>query len=142
VALVIVLPILTRRRVQCGLFCPFGAMQSFLNKINIFDVRIDREKCTDCGRCIRACPTFSLDEDSVKNGQTRITCTKCGQCVDSCPKGAISFHIKGTRAAVRPNLARMLFIYPAFLFGATMSMGTMMYALWRVLKLVTTGSLF
>ncbi len=140
--LVVVLPILTRRRIQCGLFCPFGAMQSFLNKINVFEVRIDRNKCVDCGRCIRTCPTFSLDEESVQQGRTRITCTKCGQCVDSCPKSAISFHIKGTRVGVRPGLARMLFIYPAFLFGATLGMGMMAFALWRILKLLTTGSVF
>jgi ferredoxin-type protein NapH len=48
-ALVIVLPILTRRRIQCGLFCPFASFQSFTNKTNVFDVRIDRENARSVG---------------------------------------------------------------------------------------------
>ena len=57
VSLVLVLPVLTRKRTQCGLFCPFGAMQSLTNKVNIFDVRIDPEKCTQCGLCWANCVT-------------------------------------------------------------------------------------
>ena len=48
VGLVVVLPLLTKKRVQCALFCPLGALQSFWNKINIFEVRIDREMCGEC----------------------------------------------------------------------------------------------
>ncbi len=139
--LVILLPVLTKRRTQCGLFCPFGAMQSLTNKVNVFDVRIDTEKCASCGLCIRQCPTFSIDEDSLKQGRTRITCTKCGQCVDACPKKAIAFHIRGTGAGVRPNLARMLFLYPAFLVFTAMGGGMIAFTIWHLLRLVVTGSI-
>jgi len=118
---VIVLPILTKRRVQCGLFCPFGAMQSLINKLNIFEVRIDTQKCVECERCVKACPTFSLDEGSLDSGKPLLTCTKCGQCVDVCPKQAISYHIKGTPLGVRLNAARLLFLYPAFLLMVAMT---------------------
>ncbi len=141
VGLVIVLPLLTKRRTQCGLFCPFGAMQSFTNKLNVFAVRIDREKCLDCGRCIRECPTFSLDEQSVKAGRARLTCAKCGRCVDVCPRDAVSYHLKGTRLGASPALARLLFLYPAFLLLATIG-GSMIYgAIWRILRLIATGSM-
>ena len=40
-----------------------------------------------------------------------------------------------------PLLARMLFLYPAFLFLMTFSSGTIILAVWRVLSLITTGSL-
>ena len=86
--LVVVLPVLTKRRTQCGLFCPMGAFQSLTNAANVFDVRIDPDKCVRCGKCERACPTFSMSEESIKQGKTRITCTKCGRCIDECPKGA------------------------------------------------------
>lgn len=139
--LVVILPLLTKRRTQCGLFCPFGAMQSLTNKINVFDVRIDTAKCTQCGLCVKNCPTFSLSAESVKQGQTLITCTKCGQCMDACPKKAIAFHIKGTRPGLSPNAARILFLYPAFLVFAAMGGGMIATSLWRILKLITTGSL-
>jgi NAD-dependent dihydropyrimidine dehydrogenase PreA subunit len=141
IGLVIVLPILTKRRIQCGLFCPLGALQSFINKVNIFEVRIDPEKCTQCKRCIRACPTFSLDESSLESGKTLITCTRCGQCVDLCPKEAISYHIKGTPIGIRPNAARVLFLYPALILLSTIGGGMIAGGLWRILKLITTGSM-
>jgi len=139
--LVVVLPILTKRRTQCGLFCPMGAFQSFTNKLNIFDVRIDPDKCVRCGKCEKVCPTFSMDEGSIRRGKTRLTCTKCGRCIDECPKGAISYHVKGTPAGARPRLARLLFVYPAFLFLAIMGSGMIQGAVYRVLLLATTGRL-
>ncbi len=141
IGLVIVLPLLSRRRIQCGLFCPFGAMQSFLNKINIFEVRIDPEKCTECQRCLRTCPTFSMEEESLKSGKPSITCTKCAACIDACPKGAVAYHVKGTRVGIRPNVARGLFLYPAMILMSFLGAGIFTTGLFRVLKLVVTGSM-
>ncbi|UCD53405.1 MAG: 4Fe-4S binding protein [Phycisphaerales bacterium] len=138
--LVIVMPILTKRRTQCGLFCPMGAFQSFTNKVNIFDVRVAADKCVQCGRCVETCPTFCIDAESIKKGRTRITCTKCGGCIDECPKDAISYHIKGTRVGVKPQTARMMFVYPAFLFLSIMGSGMMAGAAYRMLLLITTGN--
>ncbi|MGA2263977.1 MAG: 4Fe-4S binding protein [Acidobacteriota bacterium] len=121
--LVVVLPVLTRRRIQCGLFCPFASFQSFFNKLNIFDIRIDRDKCTDCNHCVNTCPTFSIDKPSVARGSALLSCTKCGHCVDACPKKAVSFHIKGTRAGLATNTARLLFLYPAYIFAAAIGGG-------------------
>jgi ferredoxin len=110
VGLVIVLPLLTKRRTQCGLFCPMGAFQSLTNKLNIFDVRIDPNKCVQCGRCI-----------------------------DACPKGAMSYHIKGTPVGVQSQVARMMFVYPAYLLLAILGSGMIIQATHRLLLLVTTG---
>jgi ferredoxin-type protein NapH len=139
--LVVVLPILTKRRTQCGLFCPLGAMQSLSNAANVFDVRIDTERCTLCGLCIRLCPTFSIDAASLRKGRTLLTCTKCGQCVDACPRQAIAFHIRGTGAGIRPNLARVLFLYPAFLVFTLMGGGMIAFAIGHLLRYLFTGSL-
>jgi polyferredoxin len=141
IGLVIVLPLLTKRRIQCGLFCPFGAMQSFTNKLNIFGVRIDAAKCAQCKRCIRECPTFSLDESSLESGKPLMSCTKCGQCIDVCPKQAVSYHIKGTPLGVKPQVARVMFLFPATLLMASLGGGLIAGGLWRILKLVTTGSM-
>jgi ferredoxin-type protein NapH len=141
VALVVVLPFLTRRRTQCGLFCPMGAFQGLFNKLNVFEIKIDREKCSDCAHCTRTCPTFSIDKASLARGGTRITCSKCGKCVDDCPKGAAGFHVKGTPFVLGARKARLLFLYPAFLFLITFNGGLMQDALRRLMRLATTGSL-
>ncbi len=137
--LVVVLPLLSRRRTQCGLFCPMGAFQGFFNKLNVFDVRIDADRCSDCNHCLRTCPTFSMDAASVAAGGTRLSCSKCGKCVDDCPKGAATFHIKGTRVRPRDLKARFLFLYPAFLFLVVFGGSMIQDGMQRLFLLATTG---
>jgi NAD-dependent dihydropyrimidine dehydrogenase PreA subunit len=139
--LVVVLPILTRRRTQCGLFCPMGAFQGFTNKLNPFEIRIDRAVCKDCGKCVRECPTFSLDDAAVSLGGTKLSCMKCGKCVDGCPTGAVHYHVKGTAVPASPSRARMLFIYPAFLFLAVFGGSMIQDGLYRLLLLLTRGTM-
>jgi ferredoxin-type protein NapH len=139
--LVVVLPLLTRRRTQCSFFCPMGAFQSFSNKVNPFEIRIASAQCKSCGKCIQGCPTFSLDSSSMASGTTRITCVKCGKCVDDCPTGAISYHIKGTALQSKPAGARLLFLYPAFLFLIVFGGSMIQDGLYRILLLATTGSM-
>jgi ferredoxin-type protein NapH len=138
-ALVVILPLLIKRRTQCGLFCPMGALQSFSNKINLFEIRISRDQCEDCSKCVRECPTFSLNTESVAQGRARITCVKCGRCVDECPTGAVTYHIKGTPLHSNPKRARLLFLYPAFLFLIVFGGGMIQDGLFRILLLAMTG---
>ncbi|MGV8058136.1 MAG: 4Fe-4S binding protein [Smithellaceae bacterium] len=142
IALVMVLPALTKRRIQCSLFCPFGAFQSCTNKINVFEVRVDPAKCVKCKKCIQTCPAFSINEGTIDRGKTAITCMKCGKCIDVCNQKAIFYHIKRTPlTGGKAELSRQLFIYPAFIFLATMAGGSVQDAIVRTIKLVTTGSM-
>ncbi len=140
IGLVIVLPILTKRRTQCGLFCPFGAFQSFTNKVSPFEVRVNQDACVKCMRCMQVCPTFSINEETIAKGKTRITCIKCGKCIDNCPKGALMFHVKGTPLTGNSNVSRLLFLYPAFLFLVIMAGSNFQDAIARIIRLITTGS--
>jgi polyferredoxin len=115
--LVIVLPLLTKKRTQCAFLCPFGAFQSLFEKINIFEIRINREQCSDCLLCRNQCPTLALNQESVQKGKTLLSCMRCGACVDHCPKGAAVWHIKGTPIGVKPERARLMFLYSAWAFA-------------------------
>jgi ferredoxin-type protein NapH len=139
--LVIILPVLTRKRIQCGTFCPMGALMSFTNKINAFDVRIDNEKCNDCKNCSKVCPTFSMGDSGISRGSTEFTCTKCGRCIDACSRGALYYHIKGTPEKKRFTAARLLFLYPAFTLLIIFAGGNVQYGLVLLIKLFSTGSL-
>lgn len=112
--LVIALPLLTKKRTQCSFFCPFGAFQSIFNKTSVFDVKIDRTRCTPCVLCQKSCPTMSLTEESITKGETLMSCMKCGACVDACPKDAAVWHIRGTEVAAKPERARLMFLYSAW----------------------------
>ncbi len=127
VGLVVVLPVLTRKRTQCAFFCPFGAFQSLSNKLTVFEVRIDRDRCADCVACQRDCPTMAISKQSVQKGRVLLACMRCGACVDKCPKGAAVWHIRGTPLKASPQIARLLFLYPAWgfavLFGGSIIAG-------------------
>ena len=114
VGLVIVLPYLTKKRTQCSFFCPFGAFQSIFNKTSIFEIRIDRTRCKSCVVCQNACPNLSLSKESIARGETLMSCMKCGACVDACTNHAAVWHIKGTDVAVKPERARLMFLYAAW----------------------------
>ena len=74
-------------------FCPFGAFQSLMNKFNIYRVRIDTGKCTQCLACVKTCGTLSLKESTItdKKGEPLLTCARCGEWLSVCPKGAIDY---------------------------------------------------
>jgi polyferredoxin len=136
-SLVVVLPLLTKRRTQCAFFCPFGVFQSLANKLTVFRVRIDRSRCKDCGLCILECPVMALDKASVLAGETRLSCMRCGACVDSCSRGAALWHIRGTSPEASPETARMLLLYSAWafatMFGGSIIAGTVSKLLHAVL---------
>lgn len=145
VSLVIVLSILTKKRTQCAFFCPFGALQSIVDKINIFKYRIDKQKCTDCKKCLKECPVMSITETSLEKGSVGFTCIKCGKCSDICPKKAINIGIKGTPISGKTGnffglSAKIIyFIITFFIFG-TVGGGMILGGLYRVVLFITTGS--
>ena len=115
--LVVVLPILTKRRTQCAFFCPFGAFQSLFNRTSVFDVRIKNEKCGGCVLCQNNCPTLAIDKETIEQGKTHNSCMRCGACVDVCRRGAAVWHIKGTPVGASPERARLLGLYSAWVFA-------------------------
>lgn len=135
---ILILPFLTKKRAQCGYFCPFGALQSITNKFSLFAMRLDENKCKKCFLCLSKCPINCLEKKHVLKGKMPFSCMKCGSCIDACPQKAICYHVKGCLPNKNYNL---LFLYPAFLILAIMSEKMISSALYRLFLLITTGSL-
>jgi len=154
--LAVALPMLTKKRTQCSLFCPMGAFLSLTSKLNLFQLRIDKDRCSGCGVCEHTCRTFSISKESAAEGKPSITCTRCGACVDSCTEGAIDFAIRGVpftasdhpigqggeKLGVWRRFAKdvwdpgVVFVFGIFSLAAIMASGSLVDAISRILIFV------
>lgn len=134
--LVVVLPVMTRKRTQCSFLCPLGAVNTVSNKVTPFTIRIDKKACTECFKCVEVCPLFALSTEGIKEGRVSVFCSKCGKCVDACSKNAIHFGIKGVPAGSMKNFSRNLFLFVSFLFIAVFSAGSIINSLQSLLYLI------
>ena len=71
----------------CKWLCPLGAFYALLNKVSLFQMKVDKSKCVSCGKCAKAC---KMDVDVTKT-PNHTECIRCGMCVSACPTGAVSF---------------------------------------------------
>jgi ferredoxin-type protein NapH len=134
--LVVVLPVMTRKRTQCSFLCPLGAINSLSNKITPFTVKIDKGSCNECFKCVEVCPLYALTPEDIKAGKVSLFCSKCGKCVDACSKKAIHYGIRGIPAGTMKNFSRNLFLFVSFLFMAVFSAGSIINTLHGLLKLI------
>ena len=81
-------------RAFCRFICPLGAIYSLFNRFSILGIKLEKPKCTNCGRCIATC---KMDIRQVGDRE----CISCGECIDVCPTKAISF--KGPKILLAPN---------------------------------------
>lgn len=94
--LVVVLPILTKKRTQCSTLCPFGAFASLTDRFSLFQMKIDTQKCTGCMKCASVCPFSAIDIKTIqdKKDHPEFSCAKCGECVAVCPQKAITYSLR------------------------------------------------
>ncbi len=124
ISTLIVLPLILKKRFFCGLICPFGAWQSFFGRINPFRVAIAPDKCTQCGLCLKSCPTFVLNDDALKNHTISAYCNLCGECIDACPQNAMTYtllgrpiHLFKSKCLTRLFNAKTFFVFSCLLVG-------------------------
>lgn len=74
----------------CQLICPFGLMSWVAEKISLFRVIINEEKCTKCGACIKVCPSNAA-KGKVESNTFPADCFSCARCLNVCPVDAIHY---------------------------------------------------
>ncbi|MEW6442167.1 MAG: 4Fe-4S dicluster domain-containing protein [bacterium] len=56
----------------------------------MYEIKIDKEKCTGCGECVDICPSSVLELVDAKCEPTNIDdCVGCESCVETCPDSLI-----------------------------------------------------
>lgn len=57
---------------------------------NVTTLKLEAEKCTGCGMCLRVCPHEVFDlKDKRALIKDRDACMECGACMQNCPEGAL-----------------------------------------------------
>jgi ferredoxin len=81
-------------RLFCRFICPLGALYALFNRFSIFGIKLNRDKCVDCNKCIAHC---EMDIHHVGDPE----CISCGECIDVCPTNAIQW--KGPQILLPKN---------------------------------------
>lgn len=69
----------------CRFICPLGALLGMCNPISFYGLKINKEKCVNCGVCERTCK-FGIPTYKKPNSPD---CIRCNECLKACPFKAI-----------------------------------------------------
>ncbi len=81
-------------RLFCRFLCPLGAIYGLFNKFSLFGIKLEKNKCINCGACVTTCKM-----DITKVGDHE--CISCGECISVCPTKAITW--KGAKIILPEN---------------------------------------
>jgi MauM/NapG family ferredoxin protein len=103
-----------RERFWCRYLCPLGAFLGLASRWNILKLKIDMNKCTECGLCTIHCQT-QADPYPEKDWKSP-ECVYCFTCGAICPTSAISFDFGAAPEKVSSiNLSRRKLILTTIL---------------------------
>ena len=74
-------------RAFCKYLCPITAIIKITSRFALLKIEGDKEKCTHCGLCNKACPMDINIMEYVKNGERVLSteCIFCLTCTTVCP---------------------------------------------------------
>ncbi len=74
----------------CKYLCPLGAIYGFFNKVSLYNLSCDKDKCVNCGACAKVCK-MNVDPSQTPGS---MECIRCGDCVDACPQSCLKAGFK------------------------------------------------
>jgi ferredoxin len=87
----------------CQFICPFGLLSWLLERVSIFHIKIDRDRCIQCGACINACP-LDAAKGRVAEKMFPADCFSCARCLNVCPADAIDYGLVCKKPADQTKL--------------------------------------
>lgn len=88
-------------RTYCNTVCPVGTVLGLLSRVSLFGIKINKNKCVECGLCSRKCKSACIDGKNRAVDYSR--CVACMDCIDTCTHGAISYGLRWRRAGEGPG---------------------------------------
>lgn len=91
-------------RAWCNNICPVGTLLGTISRYSLFTIRIDTDKCRDCGSCARECRAHCIDAGAHRVDMSR--CVDCFDCLGNCKFGAISYGLRGAGCSTSAEQSR------------------------------------
>ena len=67
--LVVVLPVMTKKKNTMQFSMSAGSCQYSFKQITPFTVKVDKERCNECFKCVEVCPLFAITKEGYKRRQ-------------------------------------------------------------------------
>ena len=80
----------------CKYICPLGATYALFNRLSLYRLQVDNDKCINCGACAKVC---KMGVDPAKKTNSA-ECIRCGECAHACPKDAIHLGFRGIKSKI------------------------------------------
>ncbi|MBC8441617.1 MAG: 4Fe-4S binding protein [Deltaproteobacteria bacterium] len=79
-------------RAFCKYLCPITVILKFTSRFSFLKIEGDKEKCTQCGNCVKACLMDINITEYVNNGERVLSteCIYCLTCTTVCPEGILN----------------------------------------------------
>jgi ferredoxin-type protein NapH len=83
-------------RAFCKYLCPITVILKTTSRFALLKIGGDRNKCTQCGACVKACPMNINIMEYISNGQRVLSteCIFCLTCTTVCPTGLLGATFK------------------------------------------------
>ncbi len=88
-------------RFWCRYLCPSGALLAITSRKPLVRRQVSHD-CTNCGKCIAACPMGAISEDDYTSTHHE-ECLVCLTCQKICPEAAVSFVSKKEKNKPAPK---------------------------------------
>jgi ferredoxin len=74
-----------------GAVCGISQKNISIRRCEMWQVDVDKDKCTGCEECVNSCPAGVLELVDDKSDPVNMDeCLGCETCVEVCPEGAIT----------------------------------------------------
>ncbi len=88
---IIIIAMILFKRPFCRILCPIGAFYSLFNKVSLFRMDVDTERCIECDACQMVCPM----DIRIYEDPNHSDCIRCLECAHVCGTGSISYGFIG-----------------------------------------------
>lgn len=83
--------VLKDNRAFCKYICPITTILKVTSRFSLLKIHGDKEKCDECGACMKTCPMDIQIPGYVKDGVRVLSteCMLCQTCINTCPEKAL-----------------------------------------------------